>query len=388
MANKIRLLKLPPPFDMHVHFREPPGGTSDEKNIGNIGKNIKEDMLSGAIAAKAGGFSGVLCMPNTDPPVDTAERTAAAAARAKEVYELTGVRLYICGAVTLGLGGSELTDFAALKDAGAVAVSDDGKPVPTKELMKKAAVKAAKNGLTLISHAEDLKIVDGGIIDKGVVSEKLGVRGIDRMSENVSTRREVEAASETGCHIHIAHVSTAEAVEIIRRAKRGGVPVTAETAPHYFALTEQVMLDIFPRRDADYRMNPPLRTEADRRAVIEGLRDGTIDCIATDHAPHTPADKANFDTAPNGVIGLETAVAAAVTVLYREENFSADKIVKLMCVNPRRILNLPMPGAPDTVPATITVDTEAEWTVEPGKFRSKSRNSAFKGMKLKGRILL
>ena len=306
MTNGTRLLEMPPPFDMHVHFREPPGG----------GESPKEDMHSGANAAKAGGFSGVLCMPNTVPPVDTAERVAASAARAEEVYGLTGVKIYICGAVTVGMHGDTLTDFCALKRAGAVAVSDDGRPVPTKALMKQAAVEAAKNGLILISHAEDLEIVNGGIIDKGEVSKRLGVRGIDRRSENISTRREVEIASETGCHIHVAHVSTAEAVDIIRAAKRGGVPVTAETAPHYFALSENVMLDIFPRRDADYRMNPPLRTEADRRAVIEGLRDGTIDCIATDHAPHTPADKADFDTAPNGVVGLEPALAAAVTVLY------------------------------------------------------------------------
>ena len=372
---------MPRLFDMHVHFRDQPG-----VNCGNA-ENIKEDLRSGAEAAAAGGYGGVLCMPNTQPPLDTAERVADVVRRAEAVFRDTGVRIYVCGAVTVGQCGEVLTDFAALKRAGAVAVSDDGRPVPTRELMREAAVRAAENALVLISHAEDLVIVGGGIINKGEVSEKLGVEGIDRLSENASTRREVEIAEETGCPLHIAHVSTSQAVDIIRAAKRRGVPVTAETAPHYFALTENLLLT----RDADYRMNPPLRTEADRRAVIEGLRDGTLDCIATDHAPHTPADKADFLTAPNGVVGLETALAAAVTVLYHEEHFSAEKIIDLMCVNPRKILKLPHEGVSELpqadLQAEVEIDTMAEWTVDPANFKSRSRNSAFKGTTLKGRII-
>ncbi|GHU55205.1 dihydroorotase [Clostridia bacterium] len=353
------IIKIPSLFDMHVHLRDP-------------GFTYKEDIITGTAAALAGGFSGVACMPNTNPPIDNADTINYILDKAKN----TGVEVYPVACITKGMKGEELTDFKALKQAGAIAVSDDGRPVENLKLMEMALISAYENNLPIISHCEDLAIVNGGVINKGFVSEDLGVKGIDRLSEDSVTAREIALAQKTNTKIHIAHVSTYGSVEIIRNAKRNGVKVTCETCPHYFMLTEQVLL----KKDADYRMNPPLRTEKDVKAIIEGIIDGTIDCIVTDHAPHSPQEKSNFLTAPNGVIGLETSFAATLTALYHTGLVTINKIVELMSTNPRKILNLPK------TEKYITVDLDEEWVVDVNNFKSKSRNSCFKNTILKGQV--
>lgn len=362
------LCAMPSLFDMHVHFRDP-------------GFTYKEDIFSGAAAALAGGFTGVACMPNTKPPIDNAQVLEYIAGKALSA----DLEIYPVGCITKGMEGKELCAFSELHHAGAIALSDDGKPVESAELMKKALIKAASLQMPVISHCEDLRIIDGGIINKGRISDALGVKGMDRLSEDSITQRETELAEETGTRIHIAHVSTRGSVDIIRKAKARGVNVTCETCPHYFCLTETELFS----RDADYRMNPPLREEADRLAVKEALADGTIDCIVTDHAPHSAVDKHDFLTAPNGIVGLETSLAATLTELYRKDGMSLSDIVRLMAENPRRILGLPVCTLKSGEPANlILVNLNETWTVEPRLLHSKSKNTAFKGRKLTGRPVM
>jgi len=359
------LTVLPGLFDMHVHFRDP-------------GLEYKEDIITGCDAALAGGFTGVACMPNTSPPIDTYNT-------AEYIYnksQNTGVDVYPVGCITKGMNGKELSDYRMLRKAGVIAVSDDGRPVENSEIMLEALRQSNENGLLVISHCEDMKIIDGGIINKGIISEKLGVKGMDRLSEDSITQREIDLAKSVNARIHIAHVSTAGSVEIIRKAKAEGVKVTCETCPHYLLLTDEMLLT----KDADYRMNPPLRTAEDVQAVIVGIIDGTIDCIVTDHAPHAPYEKEDFEKAPNGVVGLETSLAATLTALYHTGKVGLERIVELMAVAPRRILGLPLSGIRvSEVADLVLVDLNQEWVVEPEKFRSKSRNSAFKGVTLKGK---
>lgn len=362
------LTVLPGLFDMHVHFRDP-------------GQTHKEDLQSGTAAALAGGLTGVLCMPNTTPPMDNAATIGEFLSRAADC----GIHVYQTGCLTQGMQGKALADYDAMRDAGITALSDDGRPVADTLLMEQAMVKAAALGIPVVSHCEDLDIINGGIINKGTISEQLGVKGMDRASEDSITAREIELARKNNVPIHICHVSTEGSVALIRQAKAEGVQVTCETAPHYFMLTDELLLS----RDADYRMNPPLRTEADRKAIIEGILDGTIDCIITDHAPHAPQEKADFEKAPNGIVGLETSLAATLTALYHTDTLTLQQIVSLMCDNPRRILHLPVyaiaPGAPADL---VLVDTEKQWVVKPEQFCSRSRNTAFKGMALKGKPVL
>lgn len=354
-------------FDMHVHFRDP-------------GLTYKEDIITGAAAAKAGGFTGVACMPNTVPPIDSVD----AVSYVKEKAALTGIDVLPIACVSKGMKGKELTDFSELKRAGAVAFSDDGRPVENAELMRKAIEQAKKAGVTIISHCEDLNIINGGIINKGEVSKALGVRGMDRASEDYITAREIALAMSMDAHIHIAHVSTVGSCNIIRAAKADGVKVTCETAPHYFTFTDEKLYS----KDADYRMSPPLRTEEDRKAVERAVCDGTIDCIITDHAPHSEEDKADFYTAPNGVVGLETSLAATLTQLYHTGLLPLYKINELMSVNPRKILGLePVSLAKGSVADITVFDPDLEWVVEKDKLHSKSKNSVFKGEKLKGKVL-
>ena len=354
-------------FDMHVHFRDP-------------GLTYKEDIITGAAAAKAGGFTGVACMPNTVPPIDSVD----AVSYVKEKAALTGIDVLPIACVSKGMKGKELTDFSGLKRAGAAAFSDDGRPVENAELMRKAIEQAKKAGVTIISHCEDLNIINGGIINKGEVSKALGVRGMDRASEDYITAREIALAMSLDAHVHIAHVSTVGSCNIIRAAKADGVKVTCETAPHYFTFTDEKLYS----KDADYRMSPPLRTEEDRKAVERAVCDGTIDCIITDHAPHSEEDKDDFYTAPNGVVGLETSLAATLTQLYHTGLLSLYKINELMSENPRKILGLEPVSLTKGSVADITVfDPDLEWTVEKEKLHSKSKNSVFKGEKLKGKVL-
>ena len=361
------LVAFPGLFDMHVHFRDP-------------GYTHKEDIMSGANAAKAGGFTGVACMPNTKPVVDKAQT----ARYVKLKGEKTGIRVYPIGCVTRGMLSRDLTNFEELKDAGCVALSDDGRPVENAELMRQAIEKADKLGLKVLSHCEDLAIINGGIINKGEVSEKLGVKGMDRASEDYITAREIALAMSSDSPVHICHVSTKGSVNIIRAAKKDGVKVTCETAPHYFTYTDEKLLS----RDADYRMSPPLRTEQDRQAVENAVIDGTIDCIITDHAPHTAEEKSDFEKAPNGVVGLETSLAMTLTRLYHTGKIGLDKIAEIMSINPRKILSIePVQIKTGSVCDLTLFDPDMEWEVIPEELHSKSKNTVFKGEKCKGKVV-
>lgn len=362
------LVLMPSLFDMHVHLRDP-------------GFTHKEDVLTGCGAALAGGVTGVLAMPNTKPPCDNPGTIR----YIKEKAVGTGVDVYPVGCITGGMSGNGLCDYEALKAAGCICISDDGRPVENAENMRKALELSKENGLLVASHCEDLNIINGGIINKGETSAKLGVKGMDRASEDYITAREMILASSVDARIHICHVSTEGSAAMIRFAKSRGVKVTCETAPHYFMLTDKLL----EKRDADYRMNPPLRTPEDVRAIIEAIKDGTIDCIITDHAPHAAEEKADFEKAPNGVVGLETSLAATLTALYHTGEIDLHKVVELMCVNPRKILGLDVPSIKVGSTADLVIaDINKKWTVEPEKLHSKSHNTVFKGMELTGKPLV
>lgn len=366
MIDASGLVCSPGLVDMHVHLRDP-------------GQTHKEDIQSGCNAAAAGGVTSLACMPNTDPVCDSPEvildiLSRAASARA---------RVYPVGAITKLLEGAELTDFGKLRAAGAVGLSDDGRPVTDAGLMKDALRMAADNGLKILSHSEELSLARGGIMNLGRVSESLGVPGIDRAAEDKGVARDIEIAALTGLPIHICHVSTRGSVAMLREARKRGVRVTGETAPHYFMLDEEML----NRRDADYRMNPPLRTRDDVQAVIEGLCDGTISAIATDHAPHSPGEKADFEKAPNGVIGLETSLAAGITALVKPGHLTLPRLIALMSSQPADILGISAGTLSIGAAADIVIFApDQSWTVEPNKLYSKSRNTPFKGMELIGRV--
>jgi dihydroorotase len=351
------IVKIPALFDLHVHFRDP-------------GCTAKEDIESGIKAMRAGGYSDVVCMPNTNPPIDNEDTIRYVIAKGCGY-------VHPAACITQGMKGTELADFALYKRLGVRIISDDGKPVKNNELMRRAFLEAKKYGLLIADHCEDLDIINGGIMNRGTVSEELHVPGMDRLSEDLMTMRDIVLAEETGAEVHICHVSTQGAVDMIRTAKARGVKVTAETAPHYFWYTDEKLRSL----DADYRMNPPLRTEADRAATLAAVIDGTIDCISTDHAPHTPAEKADFYKAPNGVIGLETAFAASYTALVKTEKMPLSRLIELMSTRPREIYGLP--------PAEqyIEVDLEESYVVDPEQMKSKGRNCVFKGERLYGVII-
>lgn len=354
--------------DMHVHFRDP-------------GQTHKEDILTGADAAKAGGFTAVACMPNTNPPVCGEETIEYILKKAEQ----TKIDILPVACITEEMKGESLADFDMYRRLGIKAISDDGRPVENAELMRHALESTVSNGLLVTSHCEDLRIINGGIINKGSVSKELGVKGMDRASEDYITAREIALAASCGARIHICHVSTKGSVNIIRAAKKDGIKVTCETAPHYFTFTDDKLYS----KDADYRMNPPLREESDRAAIEEAVIDGTIDCIVTDHAPHTAEEKADFFKAPNGVVGLETSLAATLTRLYHTGKLAMADIERIMSKNPRRILGLPELKIEAGYPADLTVvDPDLEWIVEPEKLHSKSKNSVFKGERLKGKTVM
>ena len=362
------LVLMPSIFDMHVHFRDP-------------GQEYKEDILTGCSSALAGGVTGVLAMPNTIPPCDNPETIRYVIEKAKG----TGVDVYPVGCITNGMCGNGLCDYEALKSAGCICISDDGRPVENAEQMRKALELSKENGLLVASHCEDLNIINGGKMNKGEMSEKLGVKGMDRCSEDYITAREIILAGSVGARIHICHVSTEGSSAIIRFAKSRGIKVTCETAPHYFMLTDELLA----KRDADYRMNPPLRTPKDVRAIIDAIKDGTIDCIITDHAPHSAEEKADFINAPNGVVGLETSFGATLTALYHTGEISLKKVAELMCVNPRKILGLEIPAIQVGKTADLMIaDINKKWTVDPEKLHSKSHNTVFKGLTLTGKPLV
>ena len=360
-----KLVVMPSLFDMHVHFRDP-------------GFTHKEDVLTGCAAALAGGVSGVVCMPNTKPPIDSRETVDYIVNKA----EPTGVSVYPAGCVTKGMLGKELYDHSSI---GVRIISDDGRPVENAELLRQAMLESNKNGILIASHCEDLNIINGGIVNDGEVSAELDLKGMNRASEDSITAREIAVAMSADARIHICHVSTVGSLDFIREAKARGVKVTCETCPHYFMYTDEKIRSL----DADYRMNPPLRTEADRAAVEKAVLDGTIDCIVTDHAPHAAEEKADFCKAPNGVVGLETSLAAMLTHFYHTGKLSLSRISEMMAEKPRELLGLPVTKVEKGAKADlILVDTEKEWVVEPEKLHSKSHNTVFKGEKFKGQNLM
>lgn len=354
-------------LDIHVHLRDP-------------GFTHKEDIITGCKAAAAGGVTGVCCMPNTKPVTDSEEVLSYVLDKAKDA----DARVYPIASITKGMLGQELNDIAALHACGAVAVSDDGRPVENGGMMLKALKEAYKAGVPVISHCEDLTIIDGGIINEGRISKELGVKGMDRASEDSITAREIVLAESSDTAIHIAHVSTKGSVQLIREAKARGVKVTCETAPHYMMMTDELLLSY----NANFRMNPPLREQEDCEAIVEGVLDGTIDAIVTDHAPHAAEEKANFLKAPNGIVGLETSFAAACTVLVHQCGMSLLDLVKLMSTNPANLLRLPGGTLREGSLADIVLfDPDRSWTVDAEKLHSKSKNTPFDGLELTGRVV-
>lgn len=350
-------------IDMHVHLREP-------------GHEYKETIESGLRAAAAGGFTAVCCMPNTDPVNDNAQITRYIVERAGS---LGTTRVFPVGAISMGIEGRQMAEIGTMKQAGIRAVSDDGRPVADSLLMRRALEYAAGTGIPVISHCEDPHLSFGSM-NEGPFSTRLGLAGIPNASESIMVMRDIALAALTGCPVHIAHVSTAESVAAIRAGRDRGVAVTAETAPHYFTLTEEAIAAY----DTHAKMNPPLRSEADREAVRRAIADKTIGVIATDHAPHAPTDKdVEFEIAANGIIGLETALPLALS-LVEDGVIDIFRMIDAMAVEPGRIIGIPRtldPGAP----ADITViDPDARYVYYAANGKSKSRNTPFDGWELKG----
>lgn len=353
--------------DLHVHLREP-------------GEEHKETIATGSRAAVAGGFTTVVAMPNTRPPVDTAALVAMVRRRGEEAAL---ARVLPSAAITVGQKGEQITEFADLRDAGAVALTDDGRPVANAAVMRRALEYARSVDLPVMVHEEEPSL-SGGCMHEGEVSLRLGLRGIPAAAEDVMVLRDLALAELTGGRLHIAHISTAGAVRAVREAKARGVRVTAEATPHHFTLTDERV----GAYDAQAKMAPPLRPPADRDAVVEGLRDGTIDAIATDHAPHATVDKeVEFERAANGIVGLETALGLTLQ-LVRAGKLSPARAVELLSWGPARIFNLGggtlHPGAPADV---VVFNPDATWTVEPSRFFSKGRNTPFAGLQLPGVVL-
>ena len=359
------LILAPGLVDVHVHFRDP-------------GLTYKEDILTGAAAAAAGGYTTVICMANTKPVIDSPETLS----YVLEKGQKTGIHVLTCAAVTRGMEGKELTDMETLHRLGAAGFTDDGKPILDTELLRAAFEEAARLNVPISLHEEDPALISNNGINRGAVSEKLGIGGSPAEAEISMVERDCRLAEETGARVNIQHISTAGAVEAVRRSKKKGSHVTAEAAPHHFTLTEDAVL----KYGTLAKMNPPLRTERDRMAVIEGLMDGTIDMIATDHAPHSAEEKSlPLTEAPSGILGLETALALGITQLVRPGYLSLMQLMEKMSRNPAQLYNLPYAGIAAGAPADFVIfdDTE-EWTVED--FHSRSSNSPFSGKKLFGRV--
>ncbi|HHU87160.1 MAG: dihydroorotase [Pelotomaculaceae bacterium] len=359
-------LVVPGLIDMHVHLREP-------------GYEAKETIRTGTRAAARGGFTAVACMPNTSPVADTAALIRYILDTAREQG---AAHVFPVGSITRGSKGKELAEMGDMRKAGAVAFSDDGMPVANAALMRRGMQYARMLGLPLISHCEDRELSSGGSMHEGYMSTVLGLKGIPASAEEVMVAREILLAEETGCRVHIAHVSTAGSVRLVREAKSRGIAVTAEVTPHHFTLTDEAVTGY----NTSTKVNPPLRTAADVAAVKEGLADGTIDVIATDHAPHTVEEKdVEYERAPFGLVGLETAVGLVWTVLVETGVLTPLQAVTKMTLNPAKILNIPRGTLEPGVIADITViDPDLSWTVDAGLFESKGRNTPFQGMKLKG----
>ena len=362
------LMVAPGLVDMHVHLRDP-------------GLTYKEDILTGCAAAARGGVTAMACMANTSPAVDCPEQVEYVLNRARQGC---GVEVYPIAAVSKGLRGEEPTDAEALKDAGAVALSDDGNNVDNANLMRDVLIRARGLDLPVLCHCEDTTMVAGRAVNEGSVSRQLWLEGRPAIAEEIMVMRDAMLAEETGAHVHICHMSTAKAVDIVRRMKKRGVALTCETCPQYFTLTEDEVLT----QGAMARVNPPLRTRNDVAGIVAGLRDGTIDVIATDHAPHSAEEKARSLTrAPSGMIGLETSLAIALTQLYHTRRMDLPAIIKRMSTTPADILRLPRGRMSLGAQADLVLfDPDEEWTVDPEQFASKARNTPFAGWKVKGKV--
>jgi dihydroorotase len=361
-------LVVPGLIDIHVHLREP-------------GHEYKETIASGAAAAVAGGFTAVCAMPNTSPVNDNAQVTRFIRERARAAGL---ARVYPVASITRGLKGDQLSELADLKEAGAVAFSDDGRPVVGSRMMRRAMEYARGFDMPIVSHCEELDLVGDGVMNEGVVATRLGLAGIPNAAESIMVMRDIALAELTGGRLHVCHVSCAESIAAIRAAKDRGARVTAETAPHYFTLTEEAVAAY----DTRAKMNPPLRTEADRQAVRRALADGTLDAIATDHAPHSILEKdVEFDQAANGIIGLETALPLSLQLVADGVLSLTDLIAKLT-VAPARLLGLPCGLIPGAAADITVIDPHRTWTVAAERFASLSRNCPFDGWPVTGRAVL
>ena len=355
--------------DLHVHLREP-------------GQPHKETIATGTAAAAAGGFTAVCAMPNTSPVNDSVEITRWMQAPERDAM----VRLFPIAAATVGSLGEKLTNFAALKKAGAVAVSDDGKPILDDDLMRDALRAAAKLKIAVVQHAEDSRVTAGCSMNLGPMSFRLGLRGMSNAAESDIVRRDIALARETKAHIHVAHISTAEAMDAVRQARKAGIRATAEVTPHHFTLIDENIGEF----DTHYKMNPPLRSAADRDALIGGIADGTIDAIATDHAPHAFHEKqVEFERAAMGIIGLETALPIAITVLHHYFKLPLTRIVELLSWGPTRVFGLEGLGtlAPGAHADVTVFDPAKKWTYDASQSRSKSRNTPYDGWTFTGKVV-
>jgi len=361
-------LVVPGLIDLHTHLREP-------------GYEYKETIKTGTASAAAGGFTTICVMPNTKPVNDNQSVTEFILDKAQKEGM---VNVCPIGAITKGSLGQELAEIAELKAAGCVGISDDGRPVMNSEVMRRAMEYAKTFDLPVIDHCEDLSLSDGGVMHEGRISTQLGLKGIPMASEEVMVARDLILAEQTGAHLHLAHISTAGSVRMIREAKARSLRVTAEACPHHFTLTHEALMDF----DGNKKMNPPLRTKADVEAIIEGLRDGTLDAIATDHAPHAPEEKLQeFESAPFGVIGLETAWPLAYA-LVTSGMLSLEEVVARLTVNPARIIKCDRGTLSEGAVADVTlIDPDETWVVDPGELQSKSKNTPFAGWKMRGRVL-
>ncbi|MBX7167363.1 MAG: dihydroorotase [Pirellulales bacterium] len=354
-------------IDMHVHLREP-------------GREEDETIATGTAAAVAGGFTAVACIPNTEPPIDTqatVEFVQHQAARADNCH------VYIVACVSKNREGKELAEIGQLVRAGAIAFSDDGAPVYDAELMRRAFEYAQMFDKPILNHAEVRELTHGGVMHEGLVSLMLGLAGMPAAAEDVMVSRDIALAEATGGRIHVMHISTAGAVDIVRRAKRRGIRVTTEICPHHFTLTDQALRSF----DSNFKMSPPLRTRADVDACIEGLKDGTIDCLVTDHAPHAQEKKMQeLDRAPFGIVGLETALGLVATYLVEPGHLDWPAAIAKLTINPARVLGVAKGSLQIGADADVTIiDPQAEWIVDPRKFRSRSKNTPYAGWELRGR---
>ena len=362
------LLACPGLVDVHVHFREP-------------GQTHKETIATGSRAAAAGGFTSVVCMPNTSPVADNSGTIQLM----KDVIARDAVvRVHPTGCITVGMKGQILAPIGSLKRAGVVAITDDGECVQSNDLMRRAVEYARMFSLPVMDHCQDYSMTQGAVMNEGVVSTRLGLRGWPHAAEDIIVARNIILAEQTGAHIHLQHISSRYSVDHIRRAKARGVRVTAEATPHHLALTE----DTLAGYDTHFKMNPPLRTEADRQALIAGLRDGTLDIIATDHAPHTDYEKdKEFDYAPNGILGLETALPVCLDVLVRQARFKLSRVIDLMTRLPAKIVDLPAGTLAEGAAADVCLfDPEETWRYDAKAGQSKSSNSPWSGRELRGRV--